>query len=189
MKFIAFNLIVGAALIYLFSADRADLQALTDKTYDMGQEVRQKVNDLTGGPDEAPKPAPQKIVKTEPPAPQPVKAEEPSIQAEKPEPPRAPAAPEAPQKAGRKAPVQVAQKPQSKPRPVSKQIASADDLPPEVLKRRNEILEPNQAQAKTQPQPVREPNPADTARNSERRDHLLRLAEDMELYSLETLAQ
>lgn len=149
MKFILFNLIVGASLIYLFTAEKEELHEVTDKTYEVTQQMRQKVSELAGkASDQANVVAEEKIAET--PMPEPAK----------------------------ETPVEVAHK--AAPSKAAPKVSEAPvaELAPEVEKRRNEILN-----AESQLVIEEAPN------NSTRRDHLLRLAEDLELYSIEAITQ
>ncbi|MCG8490226.1 MAG: hypothetical protein MI743_01315 [Sneathiellales bacterium] len=161
MKFLLFNIIVGAALVYLFSAENGELNTLSEKAGNMGQQVRQKVSDLTSDPAEENRPLKDDKLTKEP-------------------------VPESQQKMTNKseenAPVEVAHKPVQKPQPVSTGKTGERTLPPEVMKRRDEILNGKN-------EPVEQFSDNQLSEKSDRRDRLLRLAEDMELYSLEAIAQ
>lgn len=162
MKFVLFNLIVGAALVYLFTADQGELNGITDKAQEIGKQVQQKVSDLVVHSETEKEPVKNDVKQAEP-------------------------IPEKQQKAENrienKVPVKVAQKIEKEQQPAPQAMKRAEEtLPPEVIKRRNEILSgENEAVAET--------NESQTGERSDRRDLLLRLAEDMELYSLETMAK
>lgn len=166
MKFIVFNLIVGAALVYLFTAEQGDLSRITEKAQAMGQQVQQKVSDLAATSEPEKQNAPASSDKA---APRPASAPEPQQAVD--------------EEIDVKVPVKVAKKIEREPQPVPQAMKETEEtLPPEVIKRRNEILngkDENIAQV-TQNQ---------SRDRSEQRDRLLRLAEDMELYSLETIAK
>ena len=46
MRFLVFNIVVAAALVYLFTADRADIHAAADKAYGVAETVRTKAEDV-----------------------------------------------------------------------------------------------------------------------------------------------
>ena len=90
MKFLLFNLVVAGALVYLFTADRADVHMAADKVYEAADEIKAVARNAVGkgrkllrGDDAAPAPlpvAPKPLPKTEQkpvpkvsPAPPPVK--------------------------------------------------------------------------------------------------------------------
>jgi len=166
MKFIVFNLIVGAALVYLFTSEQGELNRITEKAQEMGQQVQQKVSDLAATSEPEKQNAPNsssKAASAPAPAPEPKQAVDEEIDV--------------------KVPIKVAKKAEREPQPVPQTMKEAEEtLPPEVLKRRDEILKGEREEG------------GDVIQNqsrdrSEQRDRLLRLAEDMELYSLETIAK
>jgi hypothetical protein len=166
MKFLLFNLVVAGALVYLFTADRADVQAAADRVYETAGDIKAvarsavgKGRELLRGDDTASsRPNPPPRVANQPP---------PRI-----EPPAAPyAAPAAPPVAP----------------PVDRVAREISRLPvsPEVARRRDEVL------GTVPPTPTQAPAPAPTPEikrgeklmsPSQRQKELFALAEEMELF-------
>jgi hypothetical protein len=48
MKFLMFNLVVAGALVYLFTADRADVHAAADRVYETADEIKSVARNAVG---------------------------------------------------------------------------------------------------------------------------------------------
>lgn len=140
MKFLAFNLVVAAALVYLVAGDQSGKSTVSDNAVKAVSEVKQIArNAVTAGKDFVSK-AP---VVTAKPAPASVEAK------------------------------------------VTPPPAPAPKLAPEVEKRRAVVLE-ERAVAVRNPKPV--PTVV-TSTNDDRRQQLLKLAEQMELFHIEAVSR
>jgi len=161
MRFLVFNVVVAAALVYLFTADRADIHAAADKAYGVAETVRAKaggmVASLRDGAAEIeeiedPVPDVPEIAASAKPTPASVAA--------RPAPPEPPAAP---------------------PPPPEPELVPA--ATPEVAARRAEVLAVSPV--RTEVRPADEGAPAAI----DRRRDLHRLAEEMELFSAEAASR
>lgn len=177
MKFLVFNLAVAAALVFLFTADRGDVQKMAGQVHDAAADVKayakrtlnkgEKIlNSGIAASADAPEPAqraaPAKPAPAPVPAPRQTNGTPPKLKAVPP--------PPAPPKASRIANAAPAAPPLS--------------LKPEVAKRRREVLDglppanPTATIAATAPK-LKEGTKLMTA--ADRRKELLSLAEEMEL--------
>jgi hypothetical protein len=171
MKFLAFNLAVGLALIFLFTADKGDVHKAVDRAHDLAADMKKLAKETVGS----------KTVQTD--APAKIAAVAPALEV------KIPAKIEAPAKAVPIAPVlpkkQVVSAPPAPPAvvppsalPSRKKAGGAPSiLDPAVAKRRAEVLNDN---------PTPDPTPVlkkgDRLMSaSDRRRELLALAEEMEL--------
>lgn len=193
MRFLVFNLVVAAALIYLFAADRQELRAAADQSHGLAQDVKSKVQSFTGA---APAAAPRHDETGTGLTPQSVKGG------------RTPSLPEIEEQlAGLKVLMEEVGPTAEPPLPARPDVAAtqqgtahdgvltADSAPqadaagsefrdslveavePEVAARRELVLDP-------------EPTKPPTAKpNAQRRQELLQLIEDMELFAVEALAR
>jgi hypothetical protein len=171
MKFLAFNLAVGLALIFLFTADKGDVHKAVDRAHDLAADMKKLAKETVG--DETARPnTPTKIVPIAP------------VQQVK-----APAKIETLAKAVTIAPVTPKKQAVSTP-PAPPAVAPPSALPslkraggappnlaPAVAKRRAEVLNDN---------PTPDPTPIlkkgdKLMSTSDRRRELLSLAEEMEL--------
>ena len=169
MKFLLFNLVVAGALVYLFTADRADVHMAADKVYEAAGDIKSVARNAVGkgrkllrGDDAAPAPlpvAPKPLPKTE----------------QKPVPKVSPAPPPV-KRLVRSAPAPV----------VSPKVVPT--LPPEVAHRRAEVL--GTAPPKPAPRPIAEIKQGEGFMSpAERRKELFSLAEEMELLYARKISQ
>jgi len=202
MKFIAFNLVVGAALVYLFSADSGELHDLADRTHATVGQVKSYARDLVGK-ETPPAPPPVAAIAPEP-APEPKAIAKP---VPKPEPKVAKAAPPPPPPKPKPAPklaempklpaaTEVAQRPTPKKaaldvtKMAEKRLDS--EVPPAVAKRRAEVLAGVGGASKPAPRrqaPVALAEGESLMSPAERRRKLHTLAEEMELMYARSAAQ
>lgn len=168
MKFLVFNLAVAAALVFLFTADRGDMQKMAAQVHDAAADVKAYARQTLDKSEKILEPGPAK---------EPV--------AVKPEPPAAPVK-SAPEQAKETplAPVPPAATPQQ-PGPPAKTARAipARPLTPDVAKRRQEVLDgvPPAAPTVSRSATPRLKEGATLMTAGERRKELLTLAEEMEL--------
>ena len=174
MKFLLFNIVVAGALVFLFAGDRDLPRSFADRARTEAAAISAKAADMIGIS------APEKAAASPTPAP----PAAPAAKAPSPAPKREPAA----------TPPALKQAP--KPEPVRTVAAAEPDalpdalpgVPPEVAKRRAEVLGaapvPDASAARTPDgEPARFMSPED------RRRDLLRLSEEMEIFSATTIGQ
>jgi len=182
MKFLIFNLVVGAALVYLFTGTEADFQNVADRAYKATSQVKAQAVKLakTITP---PKPKPTEDAVIKQPLPQAA--------------PVAPAPPPATAHTVTSAPLDPlpTKIPEPKPQPqfvadVSKALTTVSNqapirLDPEVAKRQATVLDLPSA-----PTPiVTDTSPDKFMSARDRRAELVSLAESMELFSAEAASQ
>ena len=201
MKFLLFNVAVATALVFLFTAERGEVQKIAGQVHDAAGEMKEYANKAfnTGqavmertaeNKHSAPVPAPRKPL-SPPPAVQPTV--KPAAPAAKSKPAPAPAPPP-PSQLARNLPPMPEVAPPGKPKAVPEIGASRSArLDPDVAKRRKEILDGLDTAGDTAPQTARAtPALKDGARlmtASERRKELLSLAEEMELLYARSISQ
>lgn len=178
MRFLLFNIVVAGALIFLFTGDKADLHAAADRAHDAATDIKAKAFKVIGAK-KAPAvtEAPKAVVDAAPAKPIATKTitAEPGVpanttSASRPEP--GTAAAEAVKE------VQVATRRLVKP------------LPPEVKKRREEVLSEGIVGGKSRVSTA--PAGSDTQKfmtSSDRKRDLMLLSEEMELFSAKSIAR
>ncbi len=129
MKFLAFNLAVGLALIFLFTADKGDVHKAVDRAHNIAADIKKMASEKIGN---------RVLKKTETPAPAPEPA--PDVASEQVAKP-VPIAPVLPAKQTVSAPPAAAPTP-AKPSP-KKAGGAPSNLDPAVAKRRAEVLGDN----------------------------------------------
>jgi hypothetical protein len=180
MKFLLFNLVVAGALVYLFTADRADVHMAADRVYETADEIKSVARNavdqgrkLLQGDQAAaiPKPTPRALPRVQPQA---IPRVEPQVQ---------------PQVQPRIQP-QIRQKPIPEAAPVPapvKQVARAGALAkvsPEVARRRDEVL------GTANPESIPEIKQGEKFMSaSQRQKELFSLAEEMELLYARKISQ
>jgi len=160
MRFLVFNIVVAAALVYLFTADRADIHAAADKAYGVAETVRTKAGDVVASLRDRPAEV-ERVEAAVPDAPEiafPAEPE-PAPVAANPAPPEPPAAPPLPEP----------------------ELVPA--VTPEVAARRAEVLAEGPVRGEIAPADER------AATAIDRRRDLHRLAEEMELFSAEAASR
>jgi hypothetical protein len=176
MKFLLFNLVVAGALVYLFTADRADVHMAADRVYETADEIKSVARNavdqgrkLLQGDQAAaiPKPTPRALPRVQPQA-------KPRVE---------------PQVQPRIQP-QIRQKPIPEAAPVPapvKQVARAGALAkvsPEVARRRDEVL------GTAYPESIPEIKQGEKFMSaSQRQKELFSLAEEMELLYARKISQ
>lgn len=198
MKFLLFNVAVAAALVFLFTADRGEIQKIAGRVHDAAGEMKayaaKTLNRGQAKPDRGRVPPPGRSLaapaersaepeQTTPPPKPPV-----TLRAVAPEPRPEPPLP--PQLARNLPPMpEVDEEPPPAP-PAAPSAASPAGLDPAVAKRRQEILEGLDTADATPA--VRAPVLKEGARlmsPAERRRELLSLAEEMELLYARSISQ
>jgi hypothetical protein len=159
MKFLIFNIAVAAALIFLFTADKVDLQVAVTQAHEAAGEVKKIARKIAGDG--------RSLIRK---AAGDVEEKAPVVEAPKPVAPEPVAPPPAP--------VRLAKAPEA--------IAAPPPLPPEVAARRAEIL--SGVMAPETGSPVLKQGEK-LMTSSERRRELLSLAEEMELLYARSLGQ
>jgi len=160
MRFLVFNIVVAAALVYLFTADRADIHAAADKAYGVAETVRTKAEDVVASLRDRP----DQIEEVEA-----VASETPAI-----------AVPSNPK------PARVAANPATPEPPAAPPLPEPELVPavtPEVAARRAEVLANGPVSGETHPAEEGAVTAIDRWRD------LHRLAEEMELFSAEAASR
>lgn len=174
MRFLLFNVVVAAALVFLFAGDRADLHAAADRAHDAATDLKARAFEVIGAkkaPD-AP-PAPQTAAK-------PVQEKAAVSSAPKTAPPAAEPVPAATDKAGTAGVDAVTQV-----RVATRGLVPP--LPPEVGKRREEVLaEGVVGGAISSPGDTKKPKFMTAA---DRKRDLMLLSEEMEMFSAQSIAR
>lgn len=177
MKFLIFNLAVAAALVFLFTADRGDVQKMAGQVHDAATDIKDYAERTLNKGAKIASPGP---VAT----PEPARAPAPKLAAEKPAPVHVPV------RSPARSPVQTNEKPRPIPTtPVPRQASRVAEaippappisLKPDVAQRRQEVLDgvPPIAPANGTPK-LQDGTKLMTA--ADRRKELLSLAEEMEL--------
>ena len=145
MKFLLFNLIVGFALVYLFTVDQDPARNLVDKALEARNLIQDRAQDKTGTIMNDDRENASSVV-------HPILSEKDTASL-------------GPSKQDEESSEMLPE-------------ARVQSLPPEVAKRKQEILEPDVSSAQNT-----------TRTNNDRRQSLMRLAEEMELYSLEATSR
>lgn len=169
MKFLLFNIVVAGALIFLFTSDRADLHAAADRAHDAASGLKTRAFEVIGAQN-APAVRPAPKAETEP-------ADKKAVVAVLPGEDPAPAA----------------VKPAAEPKPGAAAAAAVKEvqvatrklvppLPPEVEKRRDEILAEG----------IVGGSPSGKQKfmtASDRKRDLMLLSEEMELFSAKSISR
>ena len=166
MKFLIFNIVVAAALVFLFAGDKGDLTAIAGETERLVADIKSKAVEAIDAKSPEPPPVKQPAVSPPKPAVEPAATEAP--------------VPTSPAPAAKSAPV----KPAGHPLPA---VDVADrsptpPLPPDVAKRRAEVL--NAGDAVVSEGTVEKFMPADI-----RKRELMLLSEEMELFSARAISR
>lgn len=157
MKFLMFNLVVAAALVFLFAGDKGDLAAIAGKAERAVEQIKTKAVEVI-------KPAEEVSQK---PVSAPAAAPVPAIEK------KAPPAPKPP-------PVAKAETAPPVPEKTVAARTPQPPLPPEVKKRRAEVLNDAGAPA---------PKAGKFMSSGDRKRELLMLSEEMELFSAKAIAR
>ncbi|NKB21517.1 MAG: hypothetical protein GKS01_13570 [Alphaproteobacteria bacterium] len=176
MKFLAFNLAVGVALVFLFTADKGDVHKAVDRAHNLAADIKQMAKEKVGhiSPPKVTevKPTPVASVPVAKPTAQPAAEPAKPVEAV----PLAPVLAEKQTASAPPVPPAVTPPPSAVPSP-TKAGGAPSTLDPAVAKRRAEVLSEN---------PIADPTPVlkkgDKLMSvSDRRRELLSLAEEMEL--------
>jgi hypothetical protein len=193
MKFLLFNIAVAAALVFLFTADRGEVQKIAGQVHDAAGDMKSYASKALG--------AGQRMIGREPatsghrtePAPPPAAkpaVADPGLTAPKPvvEPPPPPVRPQLPRQLAEHLPAAPETSPETR---LKTGPAAAAKLDPEIARRRREVLNgidtANLAGVPAAAPALKEGTQLMTP--SDRRRELLSLAEEMELLYARSLGQ
>jgi hypothetical protein len=171
MRFLLFNVVVAVALVFLFTSDKADLHAAADRAHDAATDLKTKAFEVIGAQN-APKPAP---------IPSSTKPVEKKV-----------VIAATPEQISPVAKPQVKSQPGSAAAEAVKEVQVATrklvpPLPPEVEKRRTEVLAEGIVGGKVSGKTGSDASKFMTA--SDRKRDLMLLSEEMELFSARSISR